>query len=47
MNNLTQEEKETIINFNEGEYTVNVFTYNQRWQRRMAEIGIKPLRIEG
>jgi hypothetical protein len=44
---LTPEEKETIINFNEAEPMVNVFTYNQRWQRRMAQIGINPIRTEG
>jgi hypothetical protein len=44
---LTQDEKETIINFNEAEPMVNVFTYNRRWQRRMAEIGIQPIRTEG
>lgn len=44
---LTREEKETIINFNEGEPMVNVFTYNKRWQRRMKEMGIEPIRIEG
>ncbi len=40
-------EKETIINFNEGEPLVNVYTYNKRWQRRMKEMGIKPIRLEG
>ena len=44
---LTREEKETIINFNEGEPMVNVFTYNKRWQRRMKEMGIKPICTEG
>lgn len=44
---LTREEKETIINFNEGEPMVNVLTYNKRWQRRMKEMGIEPIRIEG
>ena len=44
---LTREEKETIINFNEGEPMVNVFTYNKRWQRRMKEMGIKAIRAEG
>lgn len=42
-----REEKETIINFNEGESMVNVFTYNKRWQRRIREMGIKPIRTEG
>jgi hypothetical protein len=44
---LTLEEKETLINFNEAEPMVNLFTYNQRWQRRLATIGIKPIRTEG
>jgi hypothetical protein len=44
---LTREEKETIINFNEGEAMVNVFTYNKRWQRRMKEMGVKSIRTEG
>jgi len=44
---LTREEKETLINFNEGDSKVNVFTYNERWQRRMKEMGIEPIRTEG
>jgi hypothetical protein len=40
-------ERETIVNFNEGEETVNVFTYNRRWQRRMKEMGVEPIRVEG
>ena len=44
---LTREEKETIINFNEGDSMVNVFTYDGRWQRRMKEMGIEPIRTEG
>jgi len=44
---LTEDEKETIINFNEAEPMANFFTYNRRWQRRMAEIGIQPIRTEG
>ena len=45
--NVTQDEKETIITFNEADPVVNVFTYDQRWQRRMAEMGIAPIRTEG
>jgi len=44
---LRREEEETIINFNEGDPMVDVFTYNKRWQRRMKEMGIEPIRIEG
>ena len=39
--------QETIITFNEGDLMVNVFTYNERWQRRMKEMGIEPIRTEG
>lgn len=42
-----REEKETIITFNEAEPDVNVFTYNHRWQQRMKEMGLKPIRTEG
>ena len=44
---LSREERETIINFNEAESIVNVFTYNPKWQRRVKEMGIKPIRTEG
>jgi len=44
---VTREEKETIINFNEGDPMVNVFTCNERWQRRMKQMGIEPIRTEG
>ena len=44
---LMRVEKETIVNFNEGEAMVNVFSYNKQWQRRMKEMGVKPIRTEG
>ena len=44
---LTREEQETVIAFDEAGPMVNVFTYNKRWQRRMAEMGINPIRTEG
>lgn len=47
MSTLRREERETTINFNEGEAMVNVFTYNQKWQQRLKEMGIKPIRTEG
>ena len=47
MTTLTREDRETVINFNEGDPMVNVFTYDKRWQHRMAEMGIKAIRTEG
>jgi hypothetical protein len=44
---LSQEEKETIITFNEAELMVNILTYNRQWQLRMKEMGIKPIQVEG
>ncbi len=44
---LTREEKETVVNFNEDEPMINVFTYNKLWQRRIMEMGLKPIRREG
>lgn len=35
---LTSIEKETIINFNEGELAVNVYTYNPRLRRRLRNL---------
>ena len=47
MSTVRREEKETTINFNEAEPMVNVFTYNPKWQQRLKEMGIKPIRTEG
>lgn len=34
---LTKVEKETIINFNEGEQEASIYTYNADLKRRLAE----------
>jgi hypothetical protein len=44
---LTLDEKETIIDFDEGGPMVNVFNYDRRWRGRMKEMGIEPIRTEG
>ena len=36
-------EQETIINFNKGESTANVFTYEKTWQDHLEKrLGLKP-----
>ena len=45
---LTNEEKETIINFNEGEGTAYIFTYNKGWQKHLEQkLGLKPVMDNG
>ena len=40
---LSSYEKETIINFNEGEAIAQIFTYNKAWQRHLQnKLGLKP-----
>lgn len=38
MTKLTKFEKETIINFNEGENEAYIFTYNKKWQRHLETV---------
>ena len=41
---LSQYERETIINFNEGEQMASIFTYNKFWQRHLEKrLGLKPV----
>ena len=45
---LSNYEKETIINFNEGEDKANIFTYNKVWQRHLEKnLGLKPVMDNG
>lgn len=45
---LTSYEKETIINFNKGEDTAYVFTYEKAWQRHIEKkLGITPIKDNG
>ena len=45
---LTNEERETIINFNEGEATADIFTYNKAWQKHLeGKLGLKPVKDNG
>jgi hypothetical protein len=37
MNRLTKYEKETIINFNEGEQEATIYTFNADLKRRLAD----------
>lgn len=40
---LSSYEKETIINFNEGEAIAQIFTYNKAWQRHLQnKLGLEP-----
>ena len=39
---LSNEERETIITFDETPADSIVFTYNRAWQRQMEKLGIKP-----
>ena len=38
MSNLTNYEKETIINFNEAEQTATVYTYSRRLQNKLNKL---------
>lgn len=45
---LTNEEKETIISFDETPAPAIIFTYNKRWQRHLEErFKLSPLRDNG
>ena len=45
---LSNYEKETIINFNEGEDMASIFTYNKVWQRHLEKrLGLKPVMDNG
>ena len=45
--NLTNEEKETIILFDETTNPAYVFTYSKSWQKRMESLGCKPILNNG
>lgn len=43
---LTQQEKETIINFNQGEGTAYIYTCSKAWINHMEnKLHLKPIRI--
>lgn len=45
---LSNYEKETIINFNEGEDMANIFTYSKSWQQHLEKrLGLKPVKDNG
>jgi hypothetical protein len=45
---LTSYEKETIINFNKGEDTAYIFTYEEMWQKQLeGKLGLKPVMDNG
>lgn len=45
---LSLEERETIVNFDEGPGMANIFTYNKSWQRHLeGRLGLKPIRTNG
>jgi len=40
---LSPVERETIINFNEGDREAHIFTYNKAWQKHLeTRLGLKP-----
>lgn len=46
MSGLTNYERETIINFNEGENTASVYTHNKKLRRRLAAaLGVDPANL--
>ena len=49
MSKLTNKyEKETIINFNEGEPLASIFTYSKVWQKHLEKkLGLKPILNNG
>ncbi len=45
---LTDEERETVITFNDGEATADIFTYNKAWQKHLeGKLGLKPVMDNG
>jgi len=45
---LTNYERETIINFNEGDNMASIFTYNKTWQKHLEKkLGLKPTMDNG
>ena len=43
---LDKFEQETIINFNKGEKTASIFTYEKTWQRHLEKkLGLKPIMV--
>lgn len=48
MEKQTRFERETIVNFNEGELLASVFTYSRRWQVHMErKLGLIPVMVNG
>lgn len=45
---LSNEEKETIINFDETSAPAHIFTYSKTWQTHLEKrLGLKPIRDNG
>jgi hypothetical protein len=45
---LAPSEKETIINFNQGEKVAYIYTYEKSWQKHMEQkLKIKPSEVDG
>jgi len=45
---LSLHEQETIINFNRGDATAHVFTYDKTWQKHLeGRLRLKPVMVNG
>ena len=45
---MNKDEKETLINFNEGEDMASIFTYSKAWQHHLEKkLGLKPILDNG
>jgi len=45
---LSRSEQETVINFNKGENTAYIFTYEKTWQKHLEKkLGLKPVMDNG
>ena len=41
--NLSNEDRETVISFDESNADAVIYTFNKRWIKRLEELGLKPV----
>jgi len=41
--NLSLEDRETVISFDESNADAVIYTFNKRWIKRLEELGLKPV----